>query len=91
MRECEIEQYFVKRCREAGILQRKFVSPGHRDVMDRITVFKGDVHFVEIKAPGKFLRPGQMREHAKFRIAGAKVWTIDSIEGVEYFIEKVTK
>lgn len=88
MREREIEAYFVKRVKEAGGLQRKFVSPGHRGVPDRIVVFNGDVHFVELKAPEKKLRPDQMREHIKLLNAGCHVWTLSCKEDVDYFIER---
>jgi len=89
MRERDIEAYFVKRVKEAGGLQRKFVSPGVRGVPDRIAILKGVVHFVELKAPGKFLRDDQVREHRKLRAAGvANIWIIDSKEGVDYFIER---
>jgi hypothetical protein len=86
MREREIEQYFIRRVREAGGLQRKFVSPGVRGVPDRICVLEGCVHFVELKAPGKPLRADQAREHVRLREAGASVWVIDSKDAVDYFI-----
>jgi hypothetical protein len=89
MREREIEQYFIRRVREAGGLQRKFVSPGHKGVPDRICVLEGRVHFVELKAPGKALRSEQAREHARFRAHGGEVWTIDSKERVDYFIQQL--
>ncbi len=89
MREREVEQYFIRRVREAGGLQRKFVSPGVRGVPDRICVLEGRVHFVELKAPGKLLRPDQVREHKKLRDAGCNVWVIDSKDAVEYFIQGV--
>ena len=91
MRERDIEAYFVKRVKEAGGLQRKFVSPGVRGVPDRIAIFEGRVFFVELKAPGKFLRADQMREHGRLERAGCFPWTIDSYEGVDFFIEVVTK
>jgi hypothetical protein len=90
MREREIEQYFIRRVREAGGLQRKFVSPGHKGVPDRICVFNGCVRFVELKAPGKPLRADQEREHQKLRDVLCVVWTLDSKEAVDYFIERVT-
>ena len=86
MRESEVEQYFVKRVKEAGGLTRKFVSPGHRGVPDRIVVYFGVVHFVELKAPGKKLRLDQQREHTKLSEAGADVWALDTKEGVDRFI-----
>ena len=91
MRERDIEAYFVKRVKEAGGLQRKFVSPGVRGVPDRIAILKGAVHFVEFKAPGKSLRADQMREHDRLREQGASVFTIDSKEGVDFFIERFSK
>ncbi len=86
MREREIEAYFVKRVKEAGGLQRKFVSPGHRGVPDRIVVHAGHVYFVELKAPGKMPRPDQLREHEKLRRQGARVSVIDSKEAVDAFL-----
>jgi hypothetical protein len=88
MREREIEQYFIRRVREAGGLQRKFVSPGHKGVPDRIAVFDGRVSFVELKAPGKLLRADQAREHKKLHQAKCRVYVVDSKESVEYFIGK---
>jgi hypothetical protein len=88
MKEKEIEQYLIRRVREVGGIQRKWVSPGHRGVPDRIVVFDGRVSFVELKAPGKFLRPDQQREHIKLRKMKCRLYVIDSKEGVEYFIGK---
>ena len=90
MREREVEQYFIRRVREAGGLQRKFVSPGHKGVPDRIAILKSVVHFVELKAPGKLLRADQIREHRKLRDAGCSVWVIDSKDAVDYFIGGTT-
>jgi hypothetical protein len=89
MRESEVERYFVKRVKEVGGLQRKFVSPGHKGVPDRIVVYFGTVFFVELKAPGKVLRDDQVREHDKLFAAGCNVFVIDSKEGVDYFIESI--
>jgi hypothetical protein len=88
MRERDIEQYFIRRVREAGGLQRKFVSPGHRGVPDRILMLGGFVYFIEFKAPGKPLRPDQMREHERMSRVGANVRVIDSKEAVDAFIGK---
>jgi hypothetical protein len=86
-RESDIEAYFVKRVKEAGGLQRKFISPGVRGVPDRIAIFEGRVMFVELKAPGKFLRADQIREHDRLRAHGADTYVIDCEESVDYFIE----
>lgn len=87
MREREIEAYFVKRVKEAGGLQRKFVSPGHRGVPDRILVMRGQVYFVELKAPGKDLRPDQQRERLKLIEAGAKVHVLDGFKAIDFYLK----
>ena len=81
----------MKRVKETGGLQRKFVSPGHRGVPDRIVVYFGDVYFVELKAPGKDLRPDQSREHEKLFEAGAKMWVVASKGEVDTFIGFITR
>jgi hypothetical protein len=86
MREREIEAYFIKRVREAGGLQRKFVSPGHRGVPDRIVVYCGEVSFVELKGSDGLLRADQSREHRRLRMQGARVSVLRSIEDIDYFI-----
>jgi len=91
MRESEIEAYFVRRVKEAGGLQRKFVSPGHRGVPDRVVAFKGNIGFVELKAEGKTLREDQTREHIKLLTAGCFVITVSTKEGVEYVIDRLNK
>lgn len=86
MRESLVEAYFVRRVKEAGGLQRKFVSPGHRGVPDRIVVFKGSVFFVELKRLGGELEPHQVREHARLREFRASVWVLYCEEDVDRFI-----
>lgn len=84
MREREIEQYLVTRCRHVGVLCYKWVSPGHVGVPDRICFFPGGrVVFVEVKAPGRKPTVRQEREHARLREYGQKVVVVDSIERVE--------
>ena len=92
MREREIEAYFVKREKEAGGLQRKFVSPGHRGVPDRIVGFKYErFAFVELKATGEVPRPDQSREHLKWAALGFDVFILDSKERVDDFIAYMTR
>src|ERR1700694_3911848 len=89
MRESEVEKYFIAMVKASGGLVRKFVSPNHKGVPDRIVVFcVGRVYFVELKAPGKPLREDQEREHKRLRNVGAKVYVIDNKESVDAFISK---
>lgn len=92
MREREVEQYFIRRVREAGGLQRKFVSPGHRGVPDRIVVFDGGrVSFVELKRPKANAEDHQRREHKRLRDLGCIVHILDTREAVDEFIRWRTK
>lgn len=91
MRERDIEKHLVKRCKELRIWQRKFVSPGHRGVPDRILLYEGEVLFLELKAPGKHLRPLQQREISAIRHhRGSALWA-DNKEQVDRILETLIK
>lgn len=45
--------------------------------------------WVELKAPGKKPRPGQVREHQRMRDMGQDVRVLDTIEAVDKFISEV--
>jgi len=85
MRESDIEAYFVRRVKKLKGWERKFVSPNHSGVPDRIVMLLGwpCPVFVEFKAPGERLRPAQKREHDKIAAAGGFVYVIDSREYVD--------
>ena len=92
MRESRIEKHFVARVKEAGGLERKFVSPGRRSVTDRIAGFPvGRFAFVELKATGEKPRPDQLREHARWRELGFLVFVLDTKEAVDVFIDYMTR
>jgi hypothetical protein len=84
MRERDIEAHLVQRCKQAGALCYKWVSPGRVGVPDRIVVFPlGQVVFVELKAPGKKPTSAQLREHARLRENRQMVVVVDSIDAIE--------
>ena len=90
--EREVEQYFIRRVREAGGLQRKFVSPGHKGVPDRICGFPGAwFAFVELKRPTKGAEAHQAREHKRWRDLGFAVFVLDTKTAVDMFIEHMTR
>ena len=91
MRESAIEQYLVKRVKEAGGTAYKFVSPGRRGVPDRMVVFPGGrVFFVELKAPNGRLRSAQARARTALESQGCVVEVIRRKGQVDDFIEGVT-
>jgi hypothetical protein len=87
MRERDVEQYLVRRVKEAGGIAYKFTSPGRRSVPDRIVLWPhGDMEFVELKAPGQKPTPLQAREHEKLRKLGYLVSVLDSIDAVRKWL-----
>ena len=82
MRESNIEKQFCQGVKRRGGMALKWVSPGFRGVPDRIVVCKGEVLFVEFKAPGKSLSKLQKIAHAKLAAQGVRPLVISSIEEV---------
>lgn len=85
MRESTIEHYLVKivRTKLHGECL-KFTSPGRRHVNDRLCILpKGEIWFVETKAPAKKPRPGQVRFHARLKELGAATVVLDTKEKID--------
>lgn len=86
MLEKDIEAALVRRVKALGGLCEKFTSPGRRSVPDRIvTLPKGRVIFVELKAPGKKPSELQERDHQRRRDLGCDVRVIDTMEAANAF------
>lgn len=99
MLERDIEAHLVKRVKALGGEVRKVQWVGRRGAPDRLVMLpakwvrcEDDVSradwrkttiWVELKAPGKYPRPEQLREHDRMRAMGQRVVVIDSIEQVE--------
>ena len=83
MNEKQIERKLVEAVRKAGGLAPKFMSPGFDGVPDRIVLLPdGHVGFVELKSPGKVLRPLQMRRKRQLESIGFKVFCVDGMEQI---------
>ena len=83
MMERAIEQHFVAETKKRGGLALKFVSPGMDGVPDRIVLLPGGkIVFVELKAPGKALRPLQQRRAKQLTALGFQVFCVDRIEQI---------
>jgi len=81
--EKTIEGYLVKRVKEAGGVAPKWVSPGMSGVPDRIVFLPGGrIIFVEVKAPGKKLRPLQLYVKEQLEALGVDFRVVDSKEAV---------
>lgn len=74
-----------------GGIALKFVSPGMAGVPDRIVLLqKAKIAFVELKAPGKKMRPLQIKRKRQLEELGFSVYCIDSFEAIDDFIKDVT-
>jgi len=61
-------------------------------VPDRLVLLSfGRVVFVELKAPGKKLRPLQEKRKQQLEKLGFKVYIIDSYERVNEFLQEVVR
>ncbi|MCR5355773.1 MAG: VRR-NUC domain-containing protein [Lachnospiraceae bacterium] len=90
MREKYIEQKFKKAVDKSGGLALKFSSPGFDGMPDRIVLFpKGNIGFVEVKAPGQVPRPLQLSRHNLLRRLGFKVFVLDDIEQIGGIIDEI--
>lgn len=90
MKESNIEKYFKDELKRIGGTSRKFVSPGHDDVPDRIGILNGFVFFVEMKAH-KEPTAAQKREHKRLRDHGATVYVAASFYEVNLLIKILEK
>lgn len=90
MREKQIEARLKQEVEKIGGFALKFASPGNAGMPDRIALLpKGNLVFVELKAPGKSLRPLQIKRKEQLESLGFKVYIIDSYEKVDVFIQEV--
>lgn len=79
MLESMVEKKLVTEVKKRGGLAVKFVSPGLDGVPDRLVLFPGGrLAFVELKAPGKKMRPLQIKRAKMLSALGFKVYCIDN-------------
>lgn len=91
MLEKQVEKARARRAKTDHGLSLKFVSPGRRNVPDRIELrpippeyrelVARFVWFEEAKAPKKDARAAQKREHDRYRKLGFVVLVPDSVDG----------
>ena len=90
MDEKKIEHDLVSMVRKNNGMALKFVSPGCDGVPDRIVLFPGGkMAFIELKAPGKKMRPLQMRRKRQLERIGFRVYCIDDVEMIGGIIDEI--
>ena len=83
MNEKIIERKLRETVKKSGGICPKFVSPGLDGVPDRLVLLPmGRIAFVELKAPGKKLRPLQEKRKHQLETLGFSVYVIDGLEQI---------
>ena len=90
MREKTVEAKLVAAVNGMGGPAPKFTSPGYDGMPDRLVLLpNGILAFVELKAPGKKLRPLQVRRKAQLEGLGFSVYCIDRPEQIEAALHEI--
>lgn len=87
IRESSIERHFTKGVARLGGEARKLT--GRRNECDRLVLWQWPhIDFVELKAPGKKPRRGQLREHKRLRDRGYDVFVLPTKATVDEYLEQ---
>ena len=90
MRVNAIEKKLVQAVKSLGGLAPKFTSPGFDGVPDRLALLPGGkLAFIELKAPGKALRPLQVRRKSQLESLGFSVYCIDGAEQIGGILSEI--
>lgn len=90
MRECAVEKEFVKAVCQAGGIAYKLTSQTANGLPDRLVLFfPAKTVFVELKAPGKLLRPLQRKRRSQLMNLGFPVLCIDRLSQIKPVIDAI--
>jgi hypothetical protein len=89
MSESALEKRVVKLAKSMGIYTRKFTSPSHRAVPDRIFIYGGGVLFIEFKAPKKLPTDFQWVEIESILLRGCSATFVDNFNDAEMLINRL--
>lgn len=90
MREYVVENEFVKAVRKAGGVAYKLTSQTANGLPDRLVLFfPAKTAFVELKAPGKMLRPLQRKRRYQLMKLGFPVLCIDRLSQIKPAIDAI--
>lgn len=90
MRESRVEKAFVDAVRRAGGVAYKLTSQTANGLPDRLVLFPpAKTVFVELKAPGKMLRPLQRKRRCQLMRLGFPVLCIDRVAQIKPAIDAI--
>lgn len=87
--ENDIEKRLIRKVKELGGLTFKLTSPSTKGVPDRVVIFKGQTHFVELKRPKGALRSLQLYWINEIKSQGVDALTLSTFEEVDEFVEEL--
>lgn len=88
LKEAVVERALVRGVKALGGRCIKLQGQGNRNMPDRLVVLPfGWASFVELKAPGRKPRPGQVRELTRLNNLGHRAIVLDSLEAVRVFLK----
>jgi hypothetical protein len=87
MLEKHIEHYFVKWCKDQGVLSLKLALLSGGGFPDRTCIANGRVIFIELKTRTGVVSPLQLHWHKKLSDAGLKVFVARSAEEAINLVE----
>ena len=90
MRESVVEKHLTIEAKKRGGMSVKFVSPGLDGVPDRLVLLPGGkLAFVELKAPGKKMRPLQIHRAKQLTALGFRVYCADRKEMIGGILDEI--
>ena len=90
MLEKYIEKKLIAAVKRIDGIAFKFTAPGINGVPDRLVLLpNGKIAFVEIKAPGRKMRPQQVRRKRQLEELGFSVYCLDGIEQIGGMIDEI--
>ena len=90
MREYVVENEFVKAVKAAGGVAYKLTSQTANGLPDRLVLFfPAKTVFVELKAPGKMMRPLQRKRRYQLMKLGFPVLRIDRVQQIRPCIDAI--
>ena len=90
MREKTIEATLAKKVKSMGGIALKISSANYDGMPDRLVLLTdGRLAFVELKAPGKKLRPLQEKRKRQLEALGFSVFVIDGIEQIGGILDEI--
>ena len=90
MREHVVENEYVQAVRKAGGAAYKLTSQTANGLPDRLVLFPlAKAVFVELKAPGKMLRPLQIKRKRQLNALGFPVLCIDRVSQIRPCIDAI--